>query len=304
MHAHLLTTSIQQGRPPLRRRTADTRAFRGRPGIDAGGLGRAVSELTLEIVRVLRRRRGDDQGLQREPYGSARRGVARASSSRSGRRTRNADLAGRSAAPAWRFSSVSLSHLPHAWRRGNGTVPGFLLRPRDHFRASAEAGQRPADPHRRAGIAHHRQGRHADDGRADDPVRPVLLDAAVGQSRQPLCLGGALGHARLRPDRLLRRLSESQETDARRLYRPHAPGHRSGHRGDSPASPWSSSADRPFSTSLVFPFFKELRDQFRLVLPAVRRLHHRWRRQRGEPDRRPRRARHRSGDDRRPRASA
>ena len=38
--------------------------------------------------------------------------------------------------------------------------------------------------------------------------------------------------------------------------------------------------------------------QSRLVLPGVRRLHHRRRRQCGEPDRRPRRARHRPGDDR------
>ena len=54
----------------------------------------------------------------------------------------------------------------------------------------------------------------------------------------------------------------------------------------------------PFATSLAFPFFKELVDQSRLVLRRLRRLHHRRRRQRGEPDRRARRACHRPGDDR------
>ena len=38
--------------------------------------------------------------------------------------------------------------------------------------------------------------------------------------------------------------------------------------------------------------------EFRLVLRAVRRVHHCRRRQRGQPDRRSRRARHRAGDDR------
>ena len=47
------------------------------------------------------------------------------------------------------------------------------------------------------------QGRHADDGRADDSLRHGGVDAAVGQPHQSLCLGGALGHARLRPGRLL-----------------------------------------------------------------------------------------------------
>ncbi len=55
----------------------------------------------------------------------------------------------------------------------------------------------------------------------------------------------------------------------------------------------------PFSTSLVFPFFKELVHQFRLVLRAVCRLHRHRRRKRGEFDRRPRRPGHRAGDDRR-----
>ena len=40
------------------------------------------------------------------------------------------------------------------------------------------------------------------------------------------------------------------------------------------------------------------RAELRLVLRALRRLHHRRRRQRGEPHRRPRRPRHRAGDDR------
>ena len=60
-----------------------------------------------------------------------------------------------------------------------------------------------------------------------------------------------------------------------------------------------ASLGRPaFATSLAFPVFKDAGHQSRLVLPDARRLHHRRRRQRGEPDRRARRARHRPGDDR------
>ena len=42
------------------------------------------------------------------------------------------------------------------------------------------------------------QGRHADDGRADDPVGRARLDAALGQSLQHLRLGGAARDHRLR----------------------------------------------------------------------------------------------------------
>ena len=47
----------------------------------------------------------------------------------------------------------------------------------------------------------------------------VVVDGAVGQSAQSLCLGRARRHARLRPDRLLRRLSEGHAPEPHRLFR-------------------------------------------------------------------------------------
>ncbi len=55
----------------------------------------------------------------------------------------------------------------------------------------------------------------------------------------------------------------------------------------------------PLSSSLAFPFFKDLLDRPLLVLRDLRRLRHRRRRQCGEPHRRPRRPRHRAGHGRR-----
>ena len=79
----------------------------------------------------------------------------------------------------------------------------FLFGPDIIGRLRAVAGQGPADPPRRPAIAHRRQGRHADHGRADDSFRHAGVDAAVGESGQSLCLGRAVGDARLRHGRLL-----------------------------------------------------------------------------------------------------
>ena len=105
---------------------------------------------------------------------------------------------------------------------------------------------------------HHHQGRHADHGRADDPVGHAGLDAVVGEPRQSLRLGRALGHARLRHGRLLRRLSESHQADAQWVSRP-ARGLPSKRSLLAVACFALVELGRvPFSTSLVFPFFKEL----------------------------------------------
>ena len=47
------------------------------------------------------------------------------------------------------------------------------------------------------------------------------LDAAVGQSGQSLCVDRAGRDARLRADRLLRRLSQGHQADPQRVSRPH-----------------------------------------------------------------------------------
>ena len=78
----------------------------------------------------------------------------------------------------------------------------FLFGPTIINFAARAAGQGPADPRRRAADAF-QEGRHADHGRADDPVGDRRLVAAVGQPHQRLCLGGAAGDARLRRDRPL-----------------------------------------------------------------------------------------------------
>ena len=127
----------------------------------------------------------------------------------------------------------------------------------------------------------------------------VGLDAAVGQSAQSLCLGRAAGHARLRRDRLLRRLSEGDEADAMPAFRQAAARARIRDRGVARLlCAHRSSAGRRSRPRWPFPFFKDLRAQSRLVLRRLRRLRHRRRRQCGEPHRRARRPGHRAGDDR------
>ena len=174
----------------------------------------------------------------------------------------------------------------------------FMFGPVDHRSSAAAPGQGPADPRRRAEIAYHHQGRHADHGRADDPARHRRLDAAVGQSAQSLRLDRARGDARLRPGRVLRRLSEGDAADPQRLCRLAAARDRGRASRSPPASRSRAWAGRPFATSLVFPVFKELVINLGWFFPIFGRLHHRRRRQRREPDRRARRARHRPGDDR------
>ena len=102
------------------------------------------------------------------------------------------------------------------FRTGGAMVTGalfvFLFGPWiiDHLRLRQGKGQ----PIRTDGPQSHlSQEGHAHDGRADDPVGTGGLDAAVGQSAQPLCSDRAGGDARLRLRRLLRRLSEGHQAD-------------------------------------------------------------------------------------------
>ena len=104
---------------------------------------------------LARRRHRDGQRLERQPHGPARRGFARPLRSWA-RRPGHADLAGR--APR-RFPSVSVPHLPHAWRCGNWPLSRLLLRSGDHLGVASEAGQGAADPRRRTGVASSRARR-------------------------------------------------------------------------------------------------------------------------------------------------
>ena len=100
----------------------------------------------------------------------------------------------------------------------------FFFGPGDHLGAAHQAGQGPADPRGRACVASRDQERHADDGRPDDPVGSGRCDAALGEFAQLLCVDRALRHGRLRPHRLLRRLSQGDEAVACGLFRQAATG--------------------------------------------------------------------------------
>ena len=223
----------QRDRSRVLLRAADARAVAGSsrrpPRRLCRGLRRARG---ASAVRDPCRRCRHGQGFARLAHGAHRQGAAATARSRA---RRGSAKPRRYKVEAMLYWLVELSDKLSVlnvfryitFRTGGAVITAlvfvFLFGPLDHRPAAAPAGQGPADPHRRPEVAHHRQGRHADDGRADDPVRHAGVDAAVGQSGQSLCLGGALGDARLRPGRLLRRLSESHKADARRIYRPHAP---------------------------------------------------------------------------------
>src|SRR4051812_12646335 len=105
-----------------------------------------------------------------------------------------------------RLQRVQLHHvargarLPHRARR----VPGArsLHDPQAH-----RLQDRPGGTRRRATLAPH-QGRDADHGRRADPGFVLRHDAPLGRSLEQVPVGGAAGDARLRLDRLGRRLPQ------------------------------------------------------------------------------------------------
>ena len=106
-----------------------------------------------------------------------------------------------------RLPPVPVPHVPHDHEhadRARGVAAG-----RTGADPQAGRGQgRPGDPQRRSAVAPG-QGRHADDGRRADPRLDRGIDPAVGGPAQPLRLGRARRHGRVRRDRLLRRLQEA-----------------------------------------------------------------------------------------------
>ncbi len=113
---------------------------------------------------------------------------------------------------------------------GTGLFLVFFFGPTIISALASETGQGAADPRRRTGVASSHQEGHADHGRPHDPVRPLRLGVAVGQSRKPLRVDRAVRHRGLRRDRLLRRLSEGDEAVGPRLLGPGAPVRRICHR--------------------------------------------------------------------------
>ena len=102
----------------------------------------------------------------------------------------------------------------------------------------------------------------------------------------------------LRAGRLLRRLSEGHEAEPWRLRGTAAPASSKALVAFGACWALVSLGRPPFATSLDVSVLQGAGVQSRLVLPHLRRLHHRRRRQCREPDRRPRRACDRPGDDR------
>ena len=107
-----------------------------------------------------------------------------------------------------------------------------------HRLAARQAGQGPADPHRRPAEPS-RQARHADHGRAADPDLGRDLGPAVDGPPQSLRLGLPAGHGRLRADRLPRRLRQGPQGAPRRPVGQDAAARSS---SSSPASPPGSSS--------------------------------------------------------------
>ncbi len=163
-----------------------------------------------------------------------------------------------------------------------------------------------------------RQEGHADHGRPDDPGRRRRLHHCSGPISKTayvwivlfVTLGfGAIG--------FYRRLSQGDQADPRRLFRPRAPRHRGGHRharrlfhdvrlgrraggvvrrpavGPGRALPCGGAGDQAGAA-----LRQRLAGRSRLVLHSLRGAGHRRRRQCRQPHRRPRRPRHRAGDDR------
>ena len=82
-----------------------------------------------------------------------------------------------------------------------------------------QAGQGPADPHRRAGAPSHRKAGTPTMGGLMILSGIVISTLLWADLANRLRLGGAVRHARLRRDRLLRRLSQGDQAHPQRLLR-------------------------------------------------------------------------------------
>src|SRR6266576_1393079 len=177
--------------------------------------------------------------------------------------------------------------------RGRDLRDGHLdpRRPQVH-RLPAPERVRPAHPPGTAGRAPPEAG-HTDDGRpADlvldgDPI-PRALEIHAGRS------DGLLRHARLRGDRLRRRLVQGASPPVAGAQRPlEAPAPRRDHGRRGLVGTRHRSLDRRLR---AHPRLAHHPHGVRLLPPALHR--HRWSGERREPDGRDRRARGRRGDDR------
>ena len=216
---------------PLRRR-ADARAARG-------AAARAAAASGSRPPPRWRRGCGGCSTPATSPWSRARAAPASTSSSRRSRRMGEARPGGggRRVGPMLYYLaelSQNLSALNVfryiTFRAGGAFFTALRLRlpvrpPADRAPARAP-GPRPADPQRRPRGPPDHQGRHPDHGRPPDPLGDRRLDAALGALVERLRLDGALRHARLRADRLRRRLRQGAQADPRRRLGPGPPARR------------------------------------------------------------------------------
>ena len=214
----------REGRSALRRGAADPGALRGRASaIRAPGRRRRARSKARSHPRCAPATSRWSRARTRAGWARWSKRSAGASRTRAREAKRSdADLALRLDASSGRLPPVPLADLPHPRGGRDGALPRALLRPDDHLAPPAEAGEGPADPHRRAGVASSHQEGHADDGRAHDPLRAHRLVAALGGPGDPyvwIVLFVTFGFG---GDRLLRRLPQGDEAVASRLFRPFA----------------------------------------------------------------------------------
>ena len=141
----------------------------------------------------------------------------------------------------------------------HGSAVRLPVRPGAHRSPAGQPGQGPADPRGRAGNAFHQKKGTPTMGGLHDPRLRSVVDAAVGRSRQRLCLDRAGRHARFGAHRLLRRLSQGHEAAARGLRQARELASSSSCRRRRRMDHHARSAGDPAGT-LTLPFFKDFAD--------------------------------------------
>ena len=164
-----------------------------------------------------------------------------------------------------RLQRLPLHHLPDPAGGADGArlvrCSGRADPPAD--RAASGSRSAPTDRQR------HQEGRHADHGRDAHPLLAAALDPAAGRPHQPLRLAGAAGDARLRPDRLRRRLPQGTGAATRRACgRGRSPGAVS--RSPRVAAVLAD-AGAGFSPTVVMPFLKDVQLDLGWFYMPVRR---------------------------------
>ena len=192
----------QRGRSRLLRRPADARAVGALPA-------RAPRRLCGELRRAASRRcsapiAAGDAVMVKGSLGSRMGPIVKALKRRyAARRRRRARARLTRCSTGWRSSPSTFTVLNVfryiTFRTGGAMVTAllfvFLFGPSIIDHAAPAAGQGPADPRGRAAVASRHQARHADHGRADDPVGRRRSRRCCGRTR-PTAMSGSCSSSR------------------------------------------------------------------------------------------------------------